>query len=567
MNDLINIVNQIVSKYGNKIITEDRFVNIFNDLYPSRNNPSYANILKAIIRDGYSTSLLSCTKQNIKIKVEDYSTRLSTQYGFDKAVVSTLLYSLSIGSNVITNSDYKDIFEQRKHKAKKKPGPSNPNKPRPRPNQSLHSKTVQCLLLLLLGYIGVFVSPFIMILYHTGQSWLFFVIVILAVIHSLTILPCGVGLYKFRPNSLFGGMFCGIMISVAVYLLIGPFGHDRELLDFWGLEYQWDSPFFLTELLLIILAFAYFACAGVGAEVAGIDTSPFYEGLMDSLAQGTHYSGGFKWLKPIFQSLSNLKYVLGLILSIMIILAGGFIIHNIPPIYSYCNNIYIEAVYNRNNQTESLSFADFKLGDKIDTCLAFISRSKDYHLLMDDGTYDYRENMSHSLLVKGRDYSSFVDSVYGVKTEWDNDSIVIKLFSHDRKVFAIQLATDNSIHNLREMYTNKYGRCEVYSDYRKNPSLPYYFSFNNKYFWTYCNCVIQLSIGRNNRTHGDNVIYIDRKYDSLIDRQIEEAEKVKEAEQLRQQELERKAEEQEKQRLIEENNMREQNHKKSINKI
>ena len=563
MNDVINIVNQIVSKYGNKIITEDRFVNIFNDLYPSRNNPSYANILKSIIRDGYSTSLLSCTKQNIKIKIEDYSTRLSTKYGFDKTVVSTLLYSLSIGSNVITYSDYKDILEQKKQKAKRKPGPNNPNKPGPSPNQSLHSKTGKYLLFLLLGYIGVYVSPFIMMLYHTGHSYLFFVIVILAFLHSLTILPCGVGLYKLRPNSLFGGMFCGIMLSLAVYLLIGPHEYDCELLDFWGLEHKYDSPFFITGLLLIFLAFIYLACAGVGAEVAGIDTSPFYEGLMDSFVQGIHYSGGFEWLKPFFQSLSNLKYVLGLILSIMIILAGGFIIHNIPPIYSYCNNIYIETVYNRNNQTESLSFADFKLGDKIDNCLAFISRSKDYHVLMDDGIYDHRNNMSRTLLVKGRDYSSFVDSVCSVKTEWDNDSIVINLFSHDRKVFAIELVIDNSIHNLREIYTNKYGRCEVYYNHKKNPSSPYYFSFHNKYFWTYSNCVIQLS----NWTHGDNVIYIDRKFDSLVDRQIEEAEKVKEAEQLRQQELERKAEEKELRRLMEEKTKREQNHKRSINKI
>ena len=566
MDDVINIINQIVSKYGNKIITEERFVNIFNDLYPSRNNPSYANILKSIIRDGYSSQLLSCSKKSIKIKIEDSATRLSTQYGYDKTVVTALLYSLSIGSNIISNSDYKDILEQRKQKTKKKPVPNNPNPPKQRPKGLFHSISGKGLLFLLLGYVGVFISPFIMMLYHTGQSWLFFTTLFLVVLHSLTILPCGMGLYKLRPNSLYGGMFCGIMLCAAIYMIIGPFEYDRELLEFWGLKYSWDSPFFLTVILQAILTITYFACAGVGAEIAGIDTSPFYDGLMEGLAQGSHYTGGLKWLKPIFQSLTNLKYVLGLILSILIISACGFIIHNIPPIYCFCNNAYIESVYERNKQLESLSFADFKLGDNIDTCLACISGSKDYHILMDDGTYAYRNNMSHTLLVKGRDYSSFVDSVCRVKTEWDNDSIVIKLFSHDRKLFAIELVIDNSIHNLREMYSNKYGRCEVYSDYKKNPSLPY-FMYNNKFFWTYSNCMIQLTLGGLYGNQGDDVIYIDRKFDSLIDHQIEEAERVQEEEQLRQLELERKAVEKEQKRLIEEKNRREQNHKKSINEI
>ena len=100
MTDVINIISQITNKYGNQIITESRFVHIFNDLYPSRNNPAYVNILKSIINDGCSSDLLTCTKKNIKIKVEDTATRLATQYGYDKNVVSEILYSLIFAKSV-----------------------------------------------------------------------------------------------------------------------------------------------------------------------------------------------------------------------------------------------------------------------------------------------------------------------------------------------------------------------------------------------------------------------------------------------------------------------------------
>ena len=566
MTDVINIISQITNKYGNQIITESRFVHIFNDLYPSRNNPAYANILKSIISDGCSSDLLKCTKKNIKIKVEDTATRLATQYGYDKNVVSEMLYSLAIGSNVISQSDYNKINEPTKPKPKKKNSKpnnsSNSNSSKQKTKNPNSSFSVQSLLFLLLGYIGVLISPFIMILFQTGQCGLFLTTLMLIILHSVTILPCAWGLKKVRPNSIIGGMFCGLLVFTGVYMMFGPLGYDRDLLEFLGYWYSWESPFFLSELFTIIVGFVYLACAGYGAEIAGIDTSPFYNGLFDSFTQGKYYSGGIEWMKPVFQSLMNLKYLLGLGLSAVIICIGWICYKNFPQIYCSCNNTYIETIYNRSQQVQTLSFADFRLRDNMDSCLAFVSTSKDYHYLNDETGY-YNHS---SLLVKGRDYSSYVDSVYSIRTEWDNDSIVVNLFSYKNRIFAIELLPEYSDHNLLEMYKNKYGRSEVYYDNKKNNSISY-FSFNNKYFWTYNNCLIQLSIGRHYGSSSDNVIYIDRQLDNLIDRRIEEAKRQEEMEQKRQEELQRKEDEEEQKRLLDEQNKRKQNHNNSINKI
>ena len=48
MTDVINIISQITNKYGNQIITESRFVHIFNDLYPNKRKQDHNNSINKI---------------------------------------------------------------------------------------------------------------------------------------------------------------------------------------------------------------------------------------------------------------------------------------------------------------------------------------------------------------------------------------------------------------------------------------------------------------------------------------------------------------------------------------
>ena len=564
MNKLINEISSIVSQYGVDIVTEERFVNILKDLYPDRDHPEKFDILKSIVTDGVSADMLvHCNAKTAETFITDYSNLLSRKYDYDAKDITQVLGCLGIGCKCITIDEYK---------AASKPKESTPTPQKPQPVKPKGKKRFANTLYLLLGYLGFFVTPLVMLWHHTGGS-LFITLFLVLVVHAVTILPCAIGLYKSRPNFFLGGLFSGIMLCLTVCVFYNSFEYSRDLMDFWGLQSDYNSPYFFTEIFLTAVIILYVAGAGIGSEIAGIDTSDVW----GSIVAGSQ--ARFDDLSAIWKSLTNLRFDLGLLLSITICILLYYAVKTIPVSCSFLNNSVIELKENRKQQNIELSFMDFKLGSSIDSCTNIISKSYKYQYSNEDQFFDHiRFSESKgipSLCVNGQYYTEFVDSVIECSSVLDNFPILVKLYSNKNKVFAIEYLTHQDIGDLKDSYKSKYGQYEFFTNMAKEffkQKAVTYFNFNDRYYWIYKNCLIELSA---NEWHSgekcQDVVYLSREFDSLLEKEAkkkEAEEKKKEIEQKKKNELQQKAEQEaEEKRIEEELKQKEKAHQEAIDEI
>ena len=559
MNKLIQEISSIVSQYGIDIVTEERFVNILKDLYPDRDHPEKFDTLRAIINKGVSSDMIhKCSAKNAKSLVKKHSETLS-KYGFEKSDASQVLYCLCIGCGYISIDDYNEIVSPKKPK-------QYPQKPQPAKQKN---KRIPNIIYLLLGYLGFIVTPFVMMLHHSGYS-LFLTLLLVLVVHVFTILPCAIGLFKNRPNYLYGGLFCGLMFCLTISLLKGTIDYeDKELMEFLGIGYEYNSPFGLTIGFAIILSLLYFLGTGFGSEIAGIDTGDSYSAF---------FSGGMissEDFRPIRKSLTNIKFLIGLFTSLMMGVLCSYIIHTLPVSCSILNNSAIEISKNRKQQNMNLSFMDFKLGSSTDSCNYLISNSPKYQYSDEDKFFDRvrfieSKEVSHNLCVNGFYYSSFIDSVIECSSVLDNYPILIKLYSNKNKIFAIEYLTHQNPEILKESYVSKYGRYEIFSNMAKDyffKNRVSYFNYNDRYYWIYKNCLIELSANEwHSGTRCQDVVYLSRKFDPLLEKEANEreiAEKNKEIEQKKKEEQQRAAKKRAEEELIQ----KEKAHQEAIDDI
>ena len=555
MNKLIKEISAIVSQYGVDIVIEERFVNILKDLYPDRDHPEKFEILRAIVDEGVSSIMLSsCNAKTAKSVIYTQAKSLSQKYGYDIRDITQILSCLCIGCDCITIDDYNRLFTP----------------PKPQPAKPRKNKQIPNIIYMILGYLGFFVTPFIMLLHHSGSS-LFLTLLLVLVIHALTIIPCAIGLYKRRPNFLYGGLFCGLMFCLAICLLKGTLDYeDKELMNFLGIGYDYNSPFGLTICLSVILAFLYLAGTGFGSEIAGLDTTDLYSAVI---------SGGMidsEDFKPIKKSLTNIKFLIGLFSSLIIGVLFSYLVHTLPLSYSFINNSVIEITENRNQKNVELSFMDFKLGSSIDSCISVVSKSPRYYYSSEDqfnyqNSYSESKELSHNLCVQGFYYSAFIDSVIVIGSELDNSRILIKLYSNKNKVFAIEYLTHQNQGTLKEGYKTKYGRYELFPNMAKDhffKNRVSYFNYNDRYYWIYKNCLIELSV---NEWHGlgrcQDVVYISRQFEPILERDANER-IIQEEKQKKEQKIKEERQKQEaKKRAEEELKEKEDAHQKAIDEI
>ena len=589
--ELHDAIKTIVDQFGKEVLTEERFVNILSDVYPNRDNPAMMGIIRTLVKEGYCSDLLSCDENSVQVFISKTTLALNKKNGYDKKLVEDILYSLALGSGIVSPKVNTGTAPTKPAQLSK-PSRLTPHKPVKLNNQTIIKPTTQsskgnnklnklnrlftklvninskrAWLFLLLGYIGLFTSPFVMMLYESGMWYLFFTLCALIFLHSITIVPCGFFIEKLRPKPLYGGLFCGIIICAIFCLFVGITEYDRELLEFWGMRQSPDVPNFLTMIVLAICVFAYLMYASLGAHIAGIDVSPFFDDFFDGLVQGLNYSGGGRWLKPIGQSLLNIKFMMGIILSVL--LFGGFYysLHQTPIWYGhYVNNKSMEIKESRSTTDISLSFADFRIRTDIDTCIKIIDSSPNYSLVSirrkEISTSGY--NSGPSLRVNERYYSDFVDSSLIVVTNWDNHEAKLELFSYKKKLIAIELNVEHHIDSLVSLYSMKYGEPE---EYYNNEYNKFEFSTNHRcYLWTFKNGIIQIS-GIKNRLSSKEIIYFDRSLEPLLEKKEKEERIKKDAEEKRISDsiarINKAKEESEKQERI----RQEQEHNKSIKQI
>ena len=564
MNKLIQEISSIVNQYGVDIVTEERFVNILKDLYPDRDHPEKFDILKAIVTDGVSADMLvHCNAKTAETLITDYSDLLSRKYGYDAKDITQVLGCIGIGCKCITIDEYK---------AASKPKESTPTPQKPQPVKPKGKKRFANFLYLSLGYLGFFVTPFVMLWHHTGGS-LFITLLLVLGVHAFTVLPCAIGLYKNRPSFLYGGLFCGLMFCLAACFINVTLGEDRVLLEFWGFGSNDNSPFEFTIIFTFILSLIYFAGTGFGSEISGIDTTDLYSAVISG---GTISADDFK---PIKYSLKNSNFLIGLFSSLLLGVLYSYCIHTLPVTCSFVNNSVIEIKENRKQKNVELSFMDFKLGSSIDSCTNIITKSYKYQYSNEDQFFDrirFSESKGiPSLCVNGQYYTEFVDSVIECSSVLDNFPILVKLYSNKNKVFAIEYLTHQDIGNLKDSYKSKYGQYEFFTNMAKEffkQKAVTYFNFNDRYYWIYKNCLIELSA---NEWHSgekcQDVVYLSREFDSLLEKEAkkkEAEEKKKEIEQKKKNELQQKTEkEAEEKRIEEELKQKEKAHQEAIDDI
>ena len=563
MNKLIKEISAIVSQYGVDIVIEERFVNILKDLYPDRDHPEKFEILRTIVSEGVSSEMIATVNaNNAKSIVEKHAKVLSAKSGYNQQDISQVLYCLCIGCDCISIDDYKAIVKPNRPKT----SPTKPQPANPQPAKQKY-KNVPKIACIVLGYLGFFVTPLIMLLHHSGSS-LFLILLLTMLVHGLTVLPCAIGLYKSRPNYLYGGLFCGLMLCLAIYMFIGPFNEESELMHFWGIKSDYNSPFELTMMLSVILSLFYLAGSSFGCEIAGKDTSDFW---------GMIVGGGFEGFKPFGASLSNYRFVIGVLISVLVCVSLYIIIHTAPITFHIFNNSVIELTENRKQKNMDLSFMDFKLGSNIDSCHNIISKSDKYRYSNEDEFFDrIRFSKSdewsyNSLRVKGLYYSNYIDSVIECCSTLDNFPILIKLYTHKKKVFAIEYLTHQDIGVLLESYRSKYGRYEIFSNMAQeffNKKRVDYFDYNNRYYWIYNNCLIELSSNSwHSATDCRDIIYLSREFDSLLEKEAHDRLIEEELKEKKQKMIEEQKKQEARKRAEEELKEKEEAHQKAIDEI
>ena len=233
----------------------------------------------------------------------------------------------------------------------------------------------------------------------------------------------------------------------------------------------------------------------------------------------------------------------------------------------------------RSKTSRNLSFAQYNLGDTFTECLNKIPE-----------TEDYSTEYIHSLSVDGIDYYSMTDTMITVKSQWNNEDIILELYFNSSHLYAISFNThETSNENLIEIYTSKYGEPEYFLEtyygnygrsidkrtfynkrryiYRRIYSSPG--SCPDNYFWTFKNSLINIDCSHYG--YYATITYLDRNIEHIQKQKIlEQKRKVQAAEKRTKDSIQKAQEEEqriEQERLRIEQLERERNHQRSMEQI
>lgn len=601
---LIKATEQIVAKFGKDVLSEERFVNILQDLYPNRDNPAVFRIIKTMINDGITLETKSTNKVNIGSVVAKSGLSLSQKYGYDESLVKGIIYSLAIGCGSITYSDYNALYapqkqNQPKQKQQQKAPNKKQNKPapskQPQKNQqqpTRHGITTKYVFLLLFGFIVLFFSPAIYLgLTHNADWWPFFAIIPIAFLHFLSILMVGCEIsedHKNRPMPLVGGLYIGLTICTILFwifcliVLVGVFNNNsNNILSYYGFRWRAEEPTVISFFLSLFCAFCCSVFIPGAIEFSGIKI-PANSNFSDRckiLFENKSFRKGFLFTCFFFLMVG----VIGLIMPSFGVMWQNYKIERF--------NEKVESINAKNNQIskkrsvtyQNLSFGVFKLGSSLDSCVTIAKSTSDYRVLKETETPHYVRDFKIS--IADVDYSSIIDTTLYVSTIWDNVLTNVSLSFFEKKLVGISFVTDIDGDSLISMYSKKYGEPE-YKLVKKDKTSYYYDNIDEylenqliprEYYWTFLNGIIKIYVSRDSRKQsmagisldydGNIVTYFDRRCENVFQK-LNAEKKRKEVIQERRIQDSLKHLEMEKQKQLENERMRkEKNHQESIEKI
>lgn len=594
--NLVAATGQVIAQFGKTIIQEDRFVNILSDMYPDRDNPAVTRIIKSAIQDGILIDITSATIKNIETVIANATVSLTKKYGYEPLLTEGILYSISVGSDVISKADYMSLCQKKKVQSKKNTSnnsqtnsqnsnnqnPSQNNKKQNSRNKNTNKKSGKYTAFLIWGIIGLSISPFIYAnLICKSEWWPMPTTIVIALLHLVTIVPAAVSFGSASKNKddypFTKGGFCALMILAIIFWGVFPFfWASDDVEEYFGFEKAKESiPLILTIMLNFICA----GFLGVGlSETVGMlsgnsnNNNNFWKNL-GSLFETKSFAYGFLFISTYF-------LVIGISTCVPSIIRDKQAKQEIENLRIQINDINHQKdslKIERSKTVRNLAFADFSLGSGYEECLSIIKSKQDYSL----SSKSYRESY-YNLTINDTDYNSIVDKYITFKTNWNNEEITIVLFFSHAKLLAIilnpQITDGNSIVT---MYTDKYGVPEYYlSDYML--SNDYYVEYKLKnegiegikevilkpsnYYWTFKNSKLEINI-LNSYEGSATIIYFDRIAEQYLIEKNKEEERQKKIEAKRTRDSINQARKE--QELIQrrQKEQEEKNHQKSINQI
>lgn len=539
---LIKATEQIVAKFGKDVLTEERFVNILQDLYPDRDNPAVFRIVKSMINDGYFSELLSCNKGGIRNYVGKTVSTLNQKYGYDKVLVEGIIYSIAVGCGAISQKDINSSTHT--------PVPSKPTKPTPakpkrthntkQPNKqqtqkhSFGNETIKGIGLLLLSFLGLFLGTFAYVLYLGYSWWLIFVLLLMIILHVLTILP-GFNLYKYN-NKTYSYIFTAILIFVLLNYIAPLLFLSDSIRD--------NFVFYWGNIELEKYPYGWIFCFMLLYLIGSIVGSSLKDGM-------TLFSNSIVTRKGFVITFLILSIIYGL-----------FLYYPEWDKKRSMNRIF-EEVSKKESSRDSLKalrsiesrnfqFKGIELLASKSSFLNSIKRDSNFTI---KETYDNKGGYISSeleLSYNGNTYKDVMESVICCDVRWDNKKLRFKSYFINDMIVAILIKDKDygnydylNFDNVLNMYTKKYGEPEltfisgintIY--YRLNHD--YYPSFMNyklkdqgvyddlvyRYNWTYKNGGIEITDNNYYRS-STCITYVSSL---LIEKQSKHSEKVKELE-------------------------------------
>jgi hypothetical protein len=237
----------------------------------------------------------------------------------------------------------------------------------------------------------------------------------------------------------------------------------------------------------------------------------------------------------------------------------------------------------RSQTGRDLSFAIFNLGDSYSSCISKINGNDDYTTIS-------RNTYRDQLIINETDYISIVDTILHVKTNWNNEDIIVDVYFAEQSLIGIQLSPEKTNgDSILASYTAKYGESETHlekierSEYNVS-AFDYdlgYTIMNNRivpehFLWTYKNALLTIdyrpgthyySTPNTSFNEGTLITYFDRKAETLLQQHKDEQARRAREYMKRQNDSLRLVREAEERQREEQRRQEELNHKRSMEQI
>ena len=463
------------------------------------------------------------------------------------------------------------------------------NNPKQKHCHFLHGISMKYFLLLLWGHTALFFSPALyLVLVSKEHWWPFPAMIIIAILHFVSIFMIGIQIVMDEKEwvkislPIHGGMYAGLLVCSSLFWIFAPpvLGMDamEPIIGYYGFEHS-ESPSLFSFLLGVFCALICCFLLGSSFMISVIKPKePFDENIK------------LLWKTPPYRN--------GFILTCLIFAVIGFILCTIPDINRRSFNHKIDKLNEkidslnharsvikekRLHEIKNLSFADFRLGSSLNSCLSIVNQSYEYTI--SSKNKETRES-PFQLIVNDIDYSSIIDTTLYIATEWDNQPITINLHYNNKVLMAISFYTTTKIDSLLSYYSSKYGepeytlphieyvsyhyrRIEQYiylkqleDDIRSYKTFDKYNWTYGEYNWSYSNSLIDIK--------GNNIsqiIYLNKKSEKLLNIQKEEIRRVNLIKKKAHEDAIRRKNEIKKQIQDSELRIKKKNHLESIKKI